>query len=127
MRDAYGFLYPIVGEVHSATRSPVIRRLVDQANVSVLGYMQVLENTGLVQYQKLAAAAIPPAQDLRDGHGPGQRRHLTAGLTSIAVAARDRGIGDRGVHRRPYPARPAVGGRPAQRGPPGVGVCRSQG
>jgi len=64
LRDAYGFLYPIVGEVRSATRSPMIRRLADQANVSVLGYMQVLESTGLVQYQKLAPAAIPPAQDL---------------------------------------------------------------
>jgi predicted outer membrane protein len=64
LRDAYGFLYPIVGEVRSATRSPVIRRLADQANVSVLGYLQTLESTGLVRYEKLAAAAIPPAQDL---------------------------------------------------------------
>jgi predicted outer membrane protein len=64
LRDAYGFLYPIVGEVRSATRSPVIRRLADQANVSLLGYMQTLESTGLVPYEKLAPAAIPPAQDL---------------------------------------------------------------
>jgi predicted outer membrane protein len=64
MRDAYGFLYPIIGEVRSATRSAVVRRLADQANVAVLGYLQILESTGLVQYQKLAPAAIPPAQDL---------------------------------------------------------------
>jgi len=64
LRDAYGFLYPIVGEVRSATRSPVIRGLADQANVDVLSYLQMLEGTGLVQYQKLAPAAIPPAQDL---------------------------------------------------------------
>ena len=64
LRDAYGFLYPIVGEVRSATRSPVIRRLADQANVSVLGYLQTLESPGLVRYEKLAPAAIPPAQDL---------------------------------------------------------------
>lgn len=64
LRDAYGFLYPIVGVVRSATRSPVIRRLADQANVAVLGYLQTLEGTGLVQYQKLGPAAIPPAQDL---------------------------------------------------------------
>jgi predicted outer membrane protein len=64
LRDAYGFLYPIVGVVRSATRSTVIRQLADQANVSVLGYLQMLESTGLVQYRKLAPAAIPPAQDL---------------------------------------------------------------
>jgi predicted outer membrane protein len=64
LRDTYGFLYTIIGEVRSATRSPVIRQLADQANVAFLSYMQTLENTGLVQYQKLAPAAIPPAQDL---------------------------------------------------------------
>jgi predicted outer membrane protein len=64
LRDAYGFLYPIIGEVRSATRSAAIRQLADQANVSVMHYMQTLESTGLVQYPKLAPAAIPPAQDL---------------------------------------------------------------
>ena len=64
LRDAYGFLYPIIGEVRAATRSAVIRQLADRANVSVMDYMQILESTGLVQYRKLAPAAIPPAQDL---------------------------------------------------------------
>ncbi|WP_051808419.1 DUF4142 domain-containing protein [Actinoplanes subtropicus] len=64
LRDAYGFLYPIIGEVRSATRSAVIRHLADQANVAVLDYLDILESTGLVRYQKLAPAAIPPAQDL---------------------------------------------------------------
>jgi predicted outer membrane protein len=64
LRDAYGFLYPIIGEVRASTRNVVIRQLADQANVSVIHYMQILESTGLVQYGKLAPAAIPPAQDL---------------------------------------------------------------
>jgi predicted outer membrane protein len=64
LRDAYGFLYPIIGEVRASTRSTVIRQLADRANVFVMHYMQILEGTGLVQYQKLAPAAIPPAQDL---------------------------------------------------------------
>jgi len=64
LRDAYGFLYPTIGEVRSSTRSGVIRQLADQANVAVLGYLQILEGTGLVQYSKLGPAAIPPAQDL---------------------------------------------------------------
>jgi predicted outer membrane protein len=64
LRDGYGFLYTIVGEVRSSTRITLIRQLADQANVSFLGYMQALESTGLVQNQSLAPAAIPPAQDV---------------------------------------------------------------
>jgi predicted outer membrane protein len=64
LRDAYGFLYTIIGEVRSSTRIGLIRDLGDQANVAFLGYMQTLEGTGVVQYRSLAPAAIPPAQDL---------------------------------------------------------------
>lgn len=64
LRDAYGYFYTVIGEVRSSTRVASIRQLADQANVAVMGYMQTLENTGLVQYQSLAPAAIPPAQDL---------------------------------------------------------------
>ncbi|WP_051809979.1 DUF4142 domain-containing protein [Actinoplanes subtropicus] len=64
LRNGYGFLYTIIGEVRSSTRVGLIRQLADQANVAFLGYMQTLENTGLVQAQSLAPAAIPPAQDL---------------------------------------------------------------
>lgn len=64
LRNGYGFLYTIIGEVRSSTRVALIRQLADQANVAFLGYMQTLENTGLVQGQSLAPAAIPPAQDL---------------------------------------------------------------
>jgi predicted outer membrane protein len=64
LREAYGFFYTVIGEVRSSTRVALVRQLADQANVSVMGYMQVLETTGLVRYQSLAPAAIPPAQDL---------------------------------------------------------------
>jgi predicted outer membrane protein len=64
LRNSYGVLYTVIGEVRSATRVAPIRQLADQANVSFLDYMQTLEDTGLVQYQSLAPAAIPPAQDL---------------------------------------------------------------
>ena len=64
MRDAYGFFYTVIGEVRSSTRVALVRQLADQAVVSVMGYMQILESSGLVQYQSLAPAAIPPAQDL---------------------------------------------------------------
>lgn len=64
LRNGYGFLYTIIGEVRSSTRVAPIRELADQANVSFLGYLQTLESTGLIQYQSLAPVAIPPAQDL---------------------------------------------------------------
>jgi predicted outer membrane protein len=64
LRDAYGSFYTVIGEVRSSTRVALIRQLADQANVSVMGCMQTLESTGLVRYQSLAPAAIPPAQDL---------------------------------------------------------------
>jgi predicted outer membrane protein len=64
LRNGYGFLYTIIGEVRSSTRVALIRQLADQANVAFLSYMQTLENTGLVEARSLAPAAIPPAQDL---------------------------------------------------------------
>jgi len=64
LRNGYGFLYTIIGEVRSSTRVTLIRQLADQANVAFLGYLETLEGTGLVQAQSLPPAAIPPAQDL---------------------------------------------------------------
>jgi hypothetical protein len=45
------------------TGDPVVRQLADQANIFVMNHMKLLESTGLVQYQKLAPAALPAAQD----------------------------------------------------------------
>jgi predicted outer membrane protein len=64
LRNGYGFLYTIIGEVRSSTRVASIRELADQANVAFLGYMETLEGTGLVLNRSLAPPAIPPAQDL---------------------------------------------------------------
>jgi predicted outer membrane protein len=64
LRNGYGFLYTIIGEVRSSTRVAPIRQLADRANVAFLGYLRTLEGTGLVQAQNLLPAAIPPAQDL---------------------------------------------------------------
>jgi predicted outer membrane protein len=64
LRNGYGFLYTIIGEVRSSTRVAPIRELADQANVSFLSYLETLESTGLVVGRSLAPAAIPPAQDL---------------------------------------------------------------
>ena len=63
LRAAHGKIFPVIGAVRAATRNPVVRQLADQANGFVMNHMKLLESTGLVQYQKLAPAALPAAQD----------------------------------------------------------------
>jgi predicted outer membrane protein len=64
LRGAHGKIFPIIGAVRAATRNPIVRKLADQANQFVMNHMQMLESTGLVQYERLPPAAMPPAQDL---------------------------------------------------------------
>jgi predicted outer membrane protein len=64
LRAAHGKIFPVIGAVRAATRNPVVRKLADQANTFVSNHMKMLESTGLVQYEKLPPAAMPPAQDL---------------------------------------------------------------
>jgi predicted outer membrane protein len=64
LRAAHGKIFPVIGAVRASTRNPVVRRLADQANTFVSNHMKLLESTGLVQYEKLPPAAMPPAQDL---------------------------------------------------------------
>ncbi|KUL22842.1 hypothetical protein ADL15_47385 [Actinoplanes awajinensis subsp. mycoplanecinus] len=63
LRAAHGKIFPVIGAVRASTRNPVVRKLADQANVFVMNHMQMLESTGMVQYEKLPPAALPPAQD----------------------------------------------------------------
>jgi predicted outer membrane protein len=64
LRGTHGFIFPIIGAVRASTRNLVVRDLADQATIFVMHHMQMLESTGLVQYQRLPPAAMPPAQDL---------------------------------------------------------------
>lgn len=64
LRAAHGKIFPIIGAVRASTRNPVVRQLADQANIFVMNHMKMLESTGLVRYEKLPPAAMPPAQDL---------------------------------------------------------------
>jgi predicted outer membrane protein len=63
LRAAHGKIFPVIGAVRAGTRNPVIRKLADEANMFVMGHMQMLESTGLVRYDRLAPAALPAAQD----------------------------------------------------------------
>ncbi|XVV10107.1 DUF4142 domain-containing protein [Actinoplanes sp. CA-131856] len=64
LRAAHGKIFPVIGAVRSSTRDPVVRGLADRANIFVMNHMKMLESTGLVQYEKLPPAAMPPAEDV---------------------------------------------------------------
>ncbi|MCO8277645.1 DUF4142 domain-containing protein [Actinoplanes sp. TRM 88003] len=63
LRAAHGKIFPVIGAVRSSTRDPIVRKLADDANIFVMNHMKMLESTGLVQYERLPPAALPPAQD----------------------------------------------------------------
>nr|WP_308129613.1 DUF4142 domain-containing protein [Actinoplanes polyasparticus] len=64
LRAAHGKIFPVIGAVRASTRDPVVRKLADDANIFVMNHMKMLESTGLVRYERLPPAALPPAQDL---------------------------------------------------------------
>jgi hypothetical protein len=63
LRAAHGKIFPVIGAVRAGTRNPVVRELADRANIFVMNHMKMLESTGLVQYGRLAPAAVPAAQN----------------------------------------------------------------
>ncbi|MEH0846305.1 DUF4142 domain-containing protein [Micromonospora sp. CPCC 205711] len=62
LRVAHGKIYPVIGAVRASTRDATVRKLADQANKFVNDHMAMLESTGLVRWQQLPPAAMPPAQ-----------------------------------------------------------------
>jgi predicted outer membrane protein len=64
LRAAHGKIFPVISAVRSGTRNPVVRKLAEDSNLFVMNHMTMLESTGLVKYQELPPAALPPAEDL---------------------------------------------------------------
>ncbi|KKJ97004.1 DUF4142 domain-containing protein [Micromonospora sp. HK10] len=62
LRVAHGKIFPVIGAVRASTRDPIVRKLAEQANTFVNDHMTMLESTGLVRWQQLPPAALPPAQ-----------------------------------------------------------------
>ncbi|MBY8874112.1 DUF4142 domain-containing protein [Micromonospora sp. PLK6-60] len=62
LRVAHGKIFPVIGAVRASTRDPIVRKLADEANKFVGDHMAMLESTGLVRWQQLPPAALPPAQ-----------------------------------------------------------------
>lgn len=64
LRAAHGKIFPVIGAVRASTRNPAVRKLADEANTFVMNHLQLLESTGLVRYERLPPAALPPEQDV---------------------------------------------------------------
>ena len=62
LRVAHGKIFPVIGAVRASTRDATVRKLADEANTFVSNHMAMLESTGLVRWQQLPPAALPPAQ-----------------------------------------------------------------
>ncbi|MCC3777600.1 DUF4142 domain-containing protein [Streptomyces sp. UNOB3_S3] len=61
LRLAHGRVFALVGQIRAATRNAAVRELAEDANATVLDHMKVLEDTGLVDFDALAARLGAPA------------------------------------------------------------------
>jgi predicted outer membrane protein len=64
LRKAHGKVFGLVAQIRANTRNSLVRDLADDANTTVLDHIEVLEATGLVDFDALArdaaAASAPP-------------------------------------------------------------------
>ncbi|GGX51289.1 DUF4142 domain-containing protein [Streptomyces fructofermentans] len=64
LRRAHGKVFGLVAQVRANTRNSLVRDLADDANTTVLDHIEVLEATGLVDFEALArdaaGASAPP-------------------------------------------------------------------
>ncbi|MEU5427342.1 DUF4142 domain-containing protein [Streptomyces olivoreticuli] len=70
LRLAHGTVFTVVAQVRATTRNSAVRELADDANTTVLDHIKVLEDTGLVDFDGIAAhtklqqppvpTAVPP-------------------------------------------------------------------
>ncbi|MBW1603616.1 DUF4142 domain-containing protein [Streptomyces sp. JJ66] len=78
-RRAHGQVFALVAQVRAQTRNSLVRSLATQANTVVLDHITVLENTGLVDFESLAATAPPappPAGTPRAHAGPARSNEV---------------------------------------------------
>ncbi|MFC7302853.1 DUF4142 domain-containing protein [Streptomyces monticola] len=57
LRLAHGRVFSVVAQVRATTRNSLVRQLADDANTTVLDHISVLEATGLVDFDAVAADA----------------------------------------------------------------------
>ncbi|MEU4886575.1 MULTISPECIES: DUF4142 domain-containing protein [Streptomyces] len=63
LRMAHGKVFGLISQVRHTTRNELIRDLADAANVTVLDHITVLENTGMVDFDTIAAEEAAAATE----------------------------------------------------------------
>ncbi|RLV09911.1 Tat pathway signal sequence domain protein [Streptomyces griseocarneus] len=61
LRLAHGTVFTVVAQVRATTRNSAVRALADDANATVLDHIKILEATGLVDFDAIAADTRPQA------------------------------------------------------------------
>ncbi|MCC3766353.1 DUF4142 domain-containing protein, partial [Streptomyces sp. UNOC14_S4] len=59
LRLAHGTVFTVVAQVRATTRNSAVRELADDANATVLDHIKILEATGLVDFDAIAADTKP--------------------------------------------------------------------
>ncbi|MEU4493588.1 DUF4142 domain-containing protein [Streptomyces sp. NPDC023998] len=57
LRRAHGKVFSLVADIRNSTRNTLVRALADDANTTVLDHIKILEATGLVDFEAIAAQA----------------------------------------------------------------------
>ncbi|MGI5403532.1 DUF4142 domain-containing protein [Streptomyces sp. CA-135486] len=57
LRRAHGKVFSLVADIRNSTRNTLVRALADDANTTVLDHIKILEATGLVDFDAIAAEA----------------------------------------------------------------------
>lgn len=65
LRAAHGKILPAIAVVRTGTRIPAVRALAIDANVFVSTHLELLESTGLVDYESLPELPVPAPHDNR--------------------------------------------------------------
>lgn len=60
LRTQHGLIFQSIAKIRNSTRNTLVRQLADSANDIVLDHISVLEKTGVVDFDTIAAAATQP-------------------------------------------------------------------
>jgi predicted outer membrane protein len=61
LRTAHGQVFVTIAKVRNSTRNTLVRQLADLSNATVLDHITVLERTGVIDFDSIAADAAKPA------------------------------------------------------------------
>ncbi|MGA5702350.1 DUF4142 domain-containing protein [Peterkaempfera bronchialis] len=87
LRTQHGLIFQAIAKIRNSTRNTLVRQLADSANTIVLDHITVLEKTGVVDFDSIAAASTQPpgpATALPPGVAVGQALPVTQLATAWA-------------------------------------------